>query len=109
MRISRHGIHALVLLLVGVFATTTAACGSSDPSPPTNPLGGPINTGGKPDVDKSHGTVGAGGDANTGGKPDPSKTNTSGAPDVNKSTGTISTGGPINTSGLPFANKDAGK
>jgi hypothetical protein len=75
-----------------------AGCGAKTPSEPVNPLGGPINTGGKPDVDKSHGTIGTGGEPNTGG-----------APDVNKSHGTIGTGGPVNSGGAPDVKKSLPK
>ncbi len=97
------GVSLLVASVSIPFAALTG-CGGGNEA--TNPLGGPVNTGGKPDVDKSHGTVGPGGDVNTGGTPDVNKSNTGGTPDVNKSHGTISTGGPVNTAGTPSLGKD---
>jgi hypothetical protein len=78
-----------------MFAILVAiGCGAKPPSEPVNPLGGSVNTGGKPDVNKSKGTVDTGGDVNTGGKPD-----------VSKSHGTIGPGGDVNTGGKPDVSK----
>ncbi len=73
-------------------------CGAKAPSEPVNPFGGPVNTGGQPNVDKSHGTIGTGGAPNAGG-----------APDVNKSHGTVGTGGAVNTGGAPDLKKSLPK
>jgi Spy/CpxP family protein refolding chaperone len=81
MGTKRATAFVMVALLVGWM--TALGCGAKAPSQPVNPLGGPINTGGKPDVDKSHGSVNAGGEPNAGG-----------APDVNKTQGTVGVGGP---------------
>ncbi len=88
---------SLIMIVVAI------GCGAKPPSEPVNPLGGAINTGGKPDPKKSKGTIDTGGDVNTGGKPD-----------VSKSHGTIDTGGDVNTGGKPdvgksVPGKDAGK
>lgn len=87
---------ALVAFLVATAAVPFAlvACGAKAPEGPSSPLGGPVNTGGKPDVDKSKGDVDVGGPVNTGGKPD-----------VDKSKGDVGVGGPVNTGGKPDVDK----
>lgn len=88
-------MRALVFLLLaftmGWMVALGTGCGSKMPA---EPFGGAVNTGGKPDVDKSHGAINAGGEPNTGG-----------APDVNKSHGNINAGGPVNTGGKPDVKK----
>ena len=81
----------LLAFTMGWMVALGSGCGAKMPS---QPFGGPVNTGGKPDVDKSHGTINTGGDPNAGG-----------APDVNKSHGTINAGGPVNTGGKPDVKK----
>jgi hypothetical protein len=92
-----------VAFVVGAFSIGWAValgvgCGAKAPSEPVNPLGGPVNIGGKPDLDKSHGTISTGGNPNAGG-----------APDVNKSHGTVGTGGPVNSGGAPDFKKSVPK
>ncbi len=88
----------LASFVLGWFVALGVGCGAKAPSEPVNPFGGPVNTGGKPDVNKSHGTVDVGGDPKFGG-----------APDVNKSYGTVGTGGPVNTGGKPDVKKSLPK
>lgn len=88
----------LAVLSLGWLLSLGAGCGAKAPSEPVNPFGGPVNTGGKPNVDKSHGTISTGGDPNSGG-----------APDVNKSHGTVGTGGAVNTGGAPDLKKSLPK
>jgi hypothetical protein len=91
----RAATFLLIAFTLGWTVTLAPGCGSKAPA---NPFGGPINTGGKPDVDKSQGTISTGGAPNAGG-----------APDVNKSRGTISTGGPVNSGGAPDPKKSLPK
>lgn len=88
----------LVVFSLGWILALGPGCGAKAPSEPVNPFGGPVNTGGKPNVDKSHGTISTGGDPNAGG-----------APDVNKSHGTVGTGGTVNTGGAPDLKKSLPK
>ena len=94
----RSFVFLLSVFSLGWTLALGLGCGAKAPSEPVNPFGGPVNTGGKPDVNKSRGTISTGGDPNAGG-----------APDVNESHGTIGTGGPVSSGGAPDVKKSLPK
>jgi hypothetical protein len=73
-----------------------------------NPVG-PINSSGKPDVDKTNGGLDLGSAPNLGGTPDVGNVNAGGTPDPNKSHGKIGNTGAVNSGGRPDASKSIPK
>ena len=73
-----------------------------------NPVG-PINSSGKPDVDKTNGGLNLGSDPNLGGTPDVANVNAGGTPDPKKSHGKIGNVGAANSGGRPDASKSVPK
>ena len=73
-----------------------------------NPVG-PVNSAGKPDVDKTNGGLDLGSDPNLGGAPDVTNINGGGTPDPKKSTGKIGNVGAANSGGRPDASKSIPK
>jgi hypothetical protein len=73
-----------------------------------NPVG-PLNSSGKPDIDKTNGGLSLGSDPNLGGTPDVKNVNAGGAPDPKKSHGKIGNVGAANSGGRPDASKSVPK
>jgi hypothetical protein len=69
-----------------------------------NPVG-PVNSSGKPDVDKTNGGLDLGSDPNLGGAPNVTNVNGGGTPDPKKSHGKIGNVGDTNAGGRPDASK----
>lgn len=98
------GIFAAACVLLGA-CTGLSKKGSADIP---NPVG-PLNSAGKPDVDKTNGGLNLGSDPNLGGTPDVANVNAGGAPDPKKSHGKVGNVGAANSGGRPDASKSIPK
>lgn len=106
MRSTRSVFVLLAALPVVLFACTGLGKKGSAEIP--NPIG-PVSSAGKPDVNKSEGSIGLGGAPNLGGTPDVTNINAGGKPDPNKSHGQIGNVGAANSGGRPDVSKSIPK
>ena len=98
------------LLPVFCAALLLAACtglGKKGSATVPNPVG-PVNSSGKPDVDKTNGGLDLGSDPNLGGTPDVTNINAGGTPDAKK-TNTKTGPAAANSGGRPDASKSIPK
>ncbi len=107
MRSSRtfFALAAVAAALTLLACTGLGKKGSADVPSPV----GPVNSGGKPDPNKSQGTIGLGGAPNLGGVPDVTNVNAGGKPDPDKSHGQIGNVGAANSGGRPDVSKSIPK
>lgn len=103
---STRSVLVVAAAVLALFACT--GLGKKGSADVPNPVG-PVNSGGKPDVNKSEGTIGLGSAPNLGGAPDVTNINAGGKPDPNKSHGQIGNVGAANSGGRPDVSKSVPK
>jgi hypothetical protein len=96
------------LVFVGLLVGACTGLNKKGSADVPNPVG-PINSSGKPDVDKTNGGLDLGSAPNLGGTPDVGNVNAGGTPDPNKSHGKIGNTGAVNSGGRPDASKSIPK